>query len=455
VKKLFAFLLVAVMCVSMCVPVFGAVESSFYEDSKLTGLLNGDGCVYVGLPPSGSVYKDEKKYLDSVNSGLPYLVTMSYVNGAGPYVYNIFYGDWELLIYTDTNDEHIAGGNCLRLKDGGTGYRTTMGLLNLNTQTSVVTSPVSYISDSQNSDIYISSDFSVIVGTDSYEPGKKEYAFDTTIPAPKDLYYRQYSTGSLFWKKTWDEITWDGSSVSPYCARISYTYRTASSYAPLSYVTRVLVDIGTNGTNSYSGLPAADGAYTYEWTVDYMDSLLSEGGHGEFTADTDAAVSEVRVQFYYIDAGKYYVGPISVYRRNYNSLGYYTGDTAWSETPTDVNDLGDFLNDSGSWTSQGNEFTEYDRDGNVVGTGTVGDDASFTSPTGTFSLLDLVKNFVSSFTNIPTTLNYFFTGLQNLFSGIGQLPAMLGSMFSFLPADVLSIIALGLGLVVCLRIFGR
>ena len=99
-------------------------------------------------------------------------------------------------------------------------------------------------------------------------------------------------------------------------------------------------------------------------------------------------------------------------------------------------------------------YEEQDPDGNFVDgvytdkitDGKTGEQGVITTPTPGWeldakSVLDMAKNFIN--------------GISSLISSVGQLPAMLGALLSFLPPIVWTIVGIGLTAVIMLRIFGR
>lgn len=127
------------------------------------------------------------------------------------------------------------------------------------------------------------------------------------------------------------------------------------------------------------------------------------------------------------------------------------GSTSTIEYPSDISDIGEggglMPDDTGKWSGDGSG-SEYDEDGNY--TGSAGGSGS-----GNASWSDIVKELIDGLVNIPTVLSQFFGSLKSLLVGIGEFPAYLTQVVSWLPSSVVSVITLGLVLVVVLRIFGR
>lgn len=281
------------------------------------------------------------------------------------------------------------------------------------------------------------------------KPSSQETVYDSTIPAPENLTY--ISTKQLSQK-----LTWTNKLVDSYSVRVSangrYNDQLTGKPEWHDYNLMIASD-GSDGADA--GVPASSGGITFS-AVDMFQLIGDKYGTVSIKAFEP---TEFRVQFYAYVEGVMQVGPVGVVRINKNSAGLWVGSTATVEYPADVGDLGSSggLYPSGdAWTSDGQGFTDMDKDGNITGSGTVGDDESYVPVgSGPVSLGDFLKDMVNSLLNIPTVLSQLFNSIINAMSGMGELPALVASFFSFLPAEVVALISLGIIITIVLRIFGR
>lgn len=266
-------------------------------------------------------------------------------------------------------------------------------------------------------------------------------SYDSTIPAPSGLKFESTTTGGFLGigSKFTHKMTWDNAVL------------------PDNLYTRIsaLVSLDTTAEDqrfedTLSLLPAVEtGGYLahskrYSVTLDELvDALKISGLNGMSLAK----VLEYRVQFYRYDEGVLKVGPVSTIRLKTNMFGKYDGYTVTTERPRDENELGpsagedDFYDDN--WSSDGEHYDDYDKDGNLIGSGDSEDDGN------------PLQKLLHSLASIPKIINSFFESLVSMMSGVGQIPAYLSQLFSFLPAEIISLVGLGVLLVICLRILGR
>lgn len=279
--------------------------------------------------------------------------------------------------------------------------------------------------------------------------GSLSFVYDSTIPAPENLTY--ISTKQLSQK-----LTWTNKLVDSYSVRVSangrYNDQLTGKPEWHDYNLMIASD-GSDGADA--GVPASSGGITFS-AVDMFQLIGDKYGTVSIKAFEP---TEFRVQFYAYVEGVMQVGPVGVVRINKNSAGLWVGSTATVEYPADVGDLGSSggLYPSGdAWTSDGQGFTDMDKDGNITGSGTVGDEESYVPVgSGPVSLGDFLKDMVNSLLNIPTVLSQLFNSIINAMSGMGELPALVASFFSFLPAEVVALVSLGIIITIVLRIFGR
>lgn len=261
--------------------------------------------------------------------------------------------------------------------------------------------------------------------------------YDSTIPAPENLQYKQVSKGFDFMTgaKFEHQLTWtNGAATPPVYVRVSAVaeilFNDTGQAIPDSMIH--LLPASANGVNATIGKFTAS-------AEDFKAKVLQ--------GTTLHKVLDYRVQFYrYGEDEKLNVGPISTIHLNYNVLGKYTGYTVTTDKPKDDTNLGitggmdDFYQDN--WTSDGEDYNEYDKDGNLTDTGKTEEGNFF-------------DKLLNSLASIPKIINSFFDSLLALMSGVGQIPTYLAQLFSFLPIEIISLIGTGVLVVVWLRILGR
>ena len=130
-----------------------------------------------------------------------------------------------------------------------------------------------------------------------------------------------------------------------------------------------------------------------------------------------------------------------------NLFGKYDGYTVTTEYPKDPDNIGesggsdDFYDKD--WSSDGQNYQEYDKDGNLIGSGTSEDSGN------------PVERLLKSLKDIPKIISSTFKAIFDLMSGVGQLPTILSQLFSFLPPEIIIIVGLGITVAIALRIVGR
>lgn len=279
---------------------------------------------------------------------------------------------------------------------------------------------------------------------DGFELGKDDsgggttssIVYDSSIPAPQDVKFKSESVGGFLgvgskWEHT---LSWSNGLASPPLFLRVY-----------SVAEVVFADTGQFFEDSTIPLLSADDKYNassgrYSVGTDELSSKIMDG-------TVLNKVLEYRLQFCrYGDDGNLKVGPIATVHVKQNLFGKYDGYTVTTEYPKDDTDLGlsGGLDDEykDKWTSDGEHYDDYDKDGNLVDSGTSED----SNP---------IQKLLNSLKNIPNIVNSFFDSLMGLMSGVGQIPSFLSQLFSFLPPDIITVIGLGILLVIVLRIFGR
>lgn len=281
---------------------------------------------------------------------------------------------------------------------------------------------------------WLSEDF--VLGEDLSGGGGSSIVYDSSIPAPQNLTFKSESVGGFLgvgskWEHT---LSWsNGLATPPLFARI---------YASAEVV---FTDTGQFFEDSTIPLVRQEDVFKaetgrYSIGTDELSSKIMDG-------TVLNKVLQYRVQFCRYDSdGKLLVGPISTVHIKQNLFGKYDGYTVTTEYPKDESDLGQSggMDDSyvDKWTSDGERYDEYDKDGNHIGSGQSDD----------VSPIQKILNFIK---DIPRIINSLFDSLMGLMSGVGQIPSLLSQLFSFLPVEIISLIGLGLTVVIVLRIFGR
>lgn len=266
--------------------------------------------------------------------------------------------------------------------------------------------------------------------------GKQDYAYDSSIPAPKNLTFTTREeggnfiiAGTKFYGLSWTPPV-DGTLMCRIDANVTGKTTGQGGVSKTQYVRLA-------GENPDLLVSADSGKY--EFTVGQIEDKI--GGHL-------GKLDYLRLQYYRLKEGKIVVGPISTVRLKLGLFGKYTY-VVTTEYPNDESDVGSSggLDDTyhDKWTSDGENYYEYDQDGNLIDSGT--------NSTGSWS--DALKGLIDSLLNIPTIITRLFGSLSEMMSGIGALPAYFAQVVTWLPSEITALISLGIVVVIALRIFGR
>lgn len=184
------------------------------------------------------------------------------------------------------------------------------------------------------------------------------------------------------------------------------------------------------------GYPASKGSYAPDWVAIEERYELLWGTYYPVSFE---------LRFYRIDSGYVHTGNMARCILNVDSNGNYYGSTSESV------DL------DGSWnqTVRPEDTFTSDVNGNVTNVGGSGGSGGDGGSGGEGGNGNTVQGWLDNFLSIPSVLNQFFISIKNMMSGIGEVPALIGSMFSALPSEILAIMGIGVTLVVVLRIVGR
>lgn len=283
---------------------------------------------------------------------------------------------------------------------------------------------------------WLSEDF--VLGEDPSGGGGSSIVYDSSIPAPQNLRFKSESVGGFLGigAKFEHELSWsNGLASPPLFARISAVASTQATAddVPFDDSTVSLLSAETTG-----GYPADTGVYRVG--TDEIASKILPG-------TSLNKVLEYRIQFYrYVD-DKLNVGPVATVHLKTNLFGKYDGYTVTTEYPKDPDNIGesggsdDFYDKD--WSSDGQNYQEYDKDGNLIGSGTSEDSGN------------PVERLLKSLKDIPKIISSTFKAIFDLMSGVGQLPTILSQLFSFLPPEIIIIVGLGITVAIALRIVGR
>lgn len=289
--------------------------------------------------------------------------------------------------------------------------------------------------DSALGDPWKKSDF--VLGSGGMET-TNSIVYDSSIPAPQNLRFKSESVGGFLGigAKFEHELSWsNGLASPPLYARISAVASTQATAddVPFEDSTVSLLSAETTG-----GYPADTGVYRVG--TDEIASKILPG-------TSLNKVLEYRIQFYrYVD-DKLNVGPVATVHLKTNLFGKYDGYTVTTEYPKDPDNIGesggsdDFYDKD--WSSDGQNYQEYDKDGNLIGSGTSEDSGN------------PVERLLKSLKDIPKIISSTFKAIFDLMSGVGQLPTILSQLFSFLPSEIIIIVGLGITVAIALRIVGR
>ncbi len=293
-----------------------------------------------------------------------------------------------------------------------------------------------YILSQINAQPWLEDDF--VLGEDPSGGGGSSIVYDSSIPAPQNLRFKSESVGGFLGigAKFEHELSWsNGLASPPLFARISAVASTQATAddVPFDDSTVSLLSAETTG-----GYPADTGVYRVG--TDEIASKILPG-------TSLNKVLEYRIQFYrYVD-DKLNVGPVATVHLKTNLFGKYDGYTVTTEYPKDPDNIGesggsdDFYDKD--WSSDGQNYQEYDKDGNLIGSGTSEDSGN------------PVERLLKSLKDIPKIISSTFKAIFDLMSGVGQLPTILSQLFSFLPPEIIIIVGLGITVAIALRIVGR
>lgn len=284
--------------------------------------------------------------------------------------------------------------------------------------------------------------------------------YNSIIPAPQNLTFSYDKTGGIFGigSATYHKLSWSNKLVDEYSVRVSargqYTDSSDNGLTKKDFELMVVSD-GSDGADV--GAPASSGFVQFN-LADIMQKLEDSS---EFGIDS-CRPTQYRVQFYkYVD-GVLQVGPVGVVNLSVNMFGVWTGTVSTTEVPIDKDNIGQSGGFMGSdavdgWTSDGQDYQEYDSTGTQTGTGVVGDPDSYvpSGSSGGGGSGGIFQELIQGLLNIPNVVSQLFSSLKNAMSGIGELPAFFTQVVSWLPSEIVSLISLGIILVIVLRIFGR
>lgn len=180
------------------------------------------------------------------------------------------------------------------------------------------------------------------------------------------------------------------------------------------------------------GYPASKGSYAPDWVAIEECYDLLWGTYYPISFE---------LRFYRIDSGYVHTGNMARCILNVDSNGNYYGSTSESIE----------LDESWHQTVKPEDTFTSDVNGNVTNVGGSGGSGG----EGEGGNGNTVQNWLDNFLSIPSVLNQFFLSLKNLMSGIGEVPSLIGNMFTALPSEILVIMGIGVTLVVVLRIVGR
>lgn len=300
--------------------------------------------------------------------------------------------------------------------------------------------------------------FNVIYDPDFVYEEQSSFVFDSSIPAPENLTFSSSRNGGFFGigEKVNHKLSWTNTLVDDYSVRISARIHVTDGNGYHYYDDVLVASDGSDGSDL--AYLASSGSFEYDYGTMITDWAVANSI--DMKSYPYVSVDRYRVQFYKITDGQMSVGPVGVISVTRDSNQVWKGTSVTTERPLDPDNIGSsgglYSGSSDGWSSKGNGYIDYDTQGNVSGSGTVGDPDSYV-PTGnaTQSWQEMISNMLNSFLNIPTILSQFFNSLTGLMSDIGQFPQYMAQVVTWLPASMLSLITLGLIVVVALRIFGR
>lgn len=282
------------------------------------------------------------------------------------------------------------------------------------------------------------------------------YIYDSSIPSPQNLQFKASAEGGIpivhIGGTNYHTLSWTNTGLDGLAVRISVSVTAVDTENIEKSVDVMVCSDGSDGADV--GYAASNKFFKYDFGT--LDDLIRDStGFGNHL--TSWGAGKYRVQFYqYID-GVMHVGPAGVVMLKRNVFGTYSGTTVYTEVPVNSESLGSsgglMPSDSDLWTSKDQNYIDYDSKGNVIDSGQVGSETPGSGSNNGF--LGTIQDILAALVNIPTLIGTFFSSVRELFTGLGDFPSLLSSVFGFLPPEILTFIGLGVMLVVVLRIVGR
>lgn len=290
-------------------------------------------------------------------------------------------------------------------------------------------------------DIILSDGTIVLHGTGG--SGDQEYQYDPDIPDPLNVRFEKKSSGG-------GQLKWDNAGLgNEYGVLVNGTYH---------YESNML--FGGSGDILYDCIsiepPESAGRGFYDMPESQWNDVhakVKEALNWYEGINFMWYPTTFRVQFYFIEGGVIYYGNYAVCNVNWKSVKkqqwtssstIHIGGMVDGSIDPDGDGSSDHISGSGAIHGGGgiklDSETSFDQDGNVVESGS----ADVT-----------INGFLETLVNIPNVINRFFQSVSTMMSGMGQLPALLSQVVTWLPSDILTFIGIGILLVIVLRIFGR
>lgn len=404
---------------------YSRVASSGPERLLYTYSIESSSAVYV-------YYCDEHQISSYPNGGgmTIYFLSDSPFSGKSGVVADSGNGSWPEATKPFTSSQDSLGGQL---------YFNAIDLLTIRSPISDLILPAGSIHcPCYSGGKYFWQEDDFVLGADPNGGSSSSIVYDSSIPAPANLRFESKSVGGFLGigSKFEHKLSWsNGAATPPLYARIS----------------------------AVASTQATEDDVPFEDSTVSLLSAVKEGGYqadiGKYSVGTDELASKIlpgtslnkvleyRVQFYrYVD-DVLQVGPVSTIHIKTNIFGKYDGYTVTTEYPKDPDNPGasggtdDFYDND--WSSDGSHYDEYDKDGNLIDSGTSEDDGG------------PIAKLLKSLKSIPQLIGSFFDSVNQLFAGIGNFPALLSRLFAFLPAEIIALVGLGISVVIVLRILGR
>lgn len=255
----------------------------------------------------------------------------------------------------------------------------------------------------------------------------KNLGYIKNLKTVRDFDYKGTITGTnTVWSDYKLDMTWEGGS---YGSDVYVQVDTINYY-------RYLFDQFTKRYTYYGAddkLLALGGALS----VTSLDPVKKQAEEENFKyAQGKVNYWKLRLLKYDLALGKWVYGPWSTIKWNGDISGTITVENNLIDEVVDGEYTGNLIPGPG-----GSSETVFDRDGNETVGGGGMDDIINGLPSGEAGVAELLKSFIDI--------------VKSFMTGLGEFPALVGQVFSFLPSQIVGFLVIGIIVSILLRILSR